>query len=226
MRLFTAVFPPESVLDHLDLAVHGVTSTGASPRWVPRENRHITLSYYADVPEGTVEDMSAELAVVAGKHQPLDLRLRGAGSFGSRVLWIGVDGEVGPLRDLAEDCLTASPREVPEEVKPHRPHLTVARARAGQVRPPRGRDRWGNRRSGAGGGRDGAARTGRAAARDAGRDPFADARSALEPAAHALSVYAGPVWSVESFALVESRPGEGAQGGPRYIVLETFELRG
>ncbi|MBL0886792.1 RNA 2',3'-cyclic phosphodiesterase [Myceligenerans indicum] len=234
MRLFTAVLPPEDVLDHLDLAVHGVTSTGASPRWVPRENRHITLSFYADVPEGAVEDLSAELAVVAGKHGPFDLRLRGAGSFGSRVLWIGVDHEVGRLRDLAGDCLVASPREVPEDVKPHRPHLTIARARAGQVRAPRGRDRWGKRRTGydakSGGGRGGGARTAGPAregpAREGARDPFADARSELEPAAHALSVYAGPPWPVESFALVESRPGEGAQGGPRYTVLEAFELRG
>ncbi|GAB4085153.1 RNA 2',3'-cyclic phosphodiesterase [Myceligenerans cantabricum] len=211
MRLFTAVFPPEGVLDHLDLAVQGVTSTGATPRWVPRENRHITLAFYADVPEGAVEDLCEEVAAVAGKHGSFDLRLRGAGSFGSRVLWIGVDGEVGHLRDLAADCLGASPREVPDDVKPHRPHLTVARTRAGQVRPPRGRDRWGRR------GRDGAG---------GGRDPFAAARSALEPAAHALSVYAGPPWTVESFALVESRPGEGAHGGPGYTVLERFELRG
>ncbi|GAB3169713.1 RNA 2',3'-cyclic phosphodiesterase [Myceligenerans halotolerans] len=233
MRLFTAVFPPESVLDHLDLAIHGVTSTGASLRWVPRENRHITLSFYADVPEGAVDDVAEELAVVAGKHGPLDLRLRGAGSFGSRVLWIGVDGDVGPLRVLAADCLTASPREVPDEVKPHRPHLTIARARAGQVRPPRGRDRWGKRRgaydAGRGGGRGSAGRAGAGRVtvpRDVVRDPFADARSELEPAAHALSVYGGPSWPVESFALVESRPGEGAQGGPRYTILETFELRG
>jgi 2'-5' RNA ligase len=226
--LFTAVLPPDDVLDHLDLAVHGVAGTGASPRWVPRENRHITLSFYADVPSGAVEDLSHELAVVAGKHRAHDLRLRGAGSFGSRVLWIGVDGELGRLRDLAEDCLAASPREVPEDVKPHRPHLTVARARAGQVRPPRGRDRWGKRRNGndggRGGGRAGGGRT--AVVPDGARDRFADARSELEPAAHALSVYAGPPWTVESFALLESLPGEGPQGGPRYTILETFELRG
>ncbi|MBE1876490.1 RNA 2',3'-cyclic phosphodiesterase [Myceligenerans pegani] len=223
MRLFTAVFPPEGVLDHLDLAIHGVTSVGASPRWVPRENRHVTLSFYADVPEGAVDDLVEELAGVAGKHGPLDLRLRGAGSFGSRVLWIGVDGDVGTLRDLAEDCLAASPREVPEDVKPHRPHLTIARARAGQVRPPRGRDRWGKRRSAYDGGRGG----GRAAtSSEVVRDRFAGARSELEPAAHALSVYAGPPWPVGEFALVQSRPGEGAQGGPRYTVLETFDLRG
>lgn len=208
MRLFAAVFPPDEVLDHLGLAVHGVSVAGASPRWTPRENQHITLAFYADVPEGAVGELAEGLAVVAGKHPAPRLRLRGAGSFGSRVLWIGVDGELPRLKQLAEDCLDASVREVPDDVKPHRPHLTIARARAGQVRPPRGRDRWGKTRSG---------RTGA---------DFSDARSPLDPAAHALSVYAGPEWTAESFALVESHPGEGPQGGPRYTVLERFDLRG
>ena len=198
MRLFTAVFPPQRVKDHLGLAIDGVP---ASPRRVPRESLHITLAFYADLREGTVPELRDELADVARKHAPVDLRLRGAGSFGARVLWIGVDGATGLLKDLAADCLAASPREVPDDVKPHRAHVTVARARAGQVRPPRGRDRWGG--SGAG-----------------------EPRSALEPAARALSVYAGPEWTADSFALVESHPGEGPQGGPRYEVVETWALDG
>ncbi|GGM39632.1 RNA 2',3'-cyclic phosphodiesterase [Promicromonospora citrea] len=198
MRLFTAVVPPPDVLDHLQLAVDGVPAT---PRWVPRENLHITLAFYADLPAGTVPELCEDLAAVARKHGPVDLRLRGAGSFGARVLWIGVDGGTDALRDLAADCLAASPREVPDDVKPHRAHLTVARARAGQVRPPRGRDRWGKRSGG-------------------------EPRSALEPAAQALSVYAGPSWTADTFALVESHPGEGPQGGPRYDVVETWSLEG
>ncbi|GAB2502963.1 RNA 2',3'-cyclic phosphodiesterase [Promicromonospora xylanilytica] len=198
MRLFTAVIPPQRVLDHLGLATQGVP---ASPRWVPRENLHITLAFYADLPEGTVPELVDELTDVARKHGPVDLRLRGAGSFGARVLWIGVDGETRSLHDLATDCLAASPREVPEDVKPHRAHVTVAHARAGQVRPPRGRDRWGKRSGG-------------------------EPRSALEPAAQALSVYAGPDWTADSFALLVSYPGEGAQGGPRYEVLESWDLEG
>ncbi|HEV6955000.1 MAG TPA: RNA 2',3'-cyclic phosphodiesterase [Promicromonospora sp.] len=198
MRLFTAVVPPPDVLDHLRLAVDGVPAT---PRWVPRENLHITLAFYADLPAGTVPELCEDLSDVARKHGPVDLRLRGAGSFGARVLWIGVDGATDALRDLAADCLAASPREVPDDVKPHRAHLTVARARAGQVRPPRGRDRWGRR-------------------------PGGEPRSALEPAAQALSVYAGPAWTADTFVLVESHPGEGPQGGPRYDVVETWSLDG
>lgn len=196
MRLFTAVFPPRHVTDHLGLAIDGVP---ASPRWMPRESLHITLAFYADLPEGTVPELCDELAGVARRHGPVGLRLRGAGSFGARVLWIGVDGAADALRDLATDCLAASPREVPDDVKPHRAHITVARTRAGQVQPPRGRDRWG--------------RTG-------SREP----RSALEPAARALSVYAGPDWTADSFALVESHPGEGPQGGPRYEIVGTWRL--
>ena len=124
MRLFTAVFPPQRVKDHLGLAIDGVP---ASPRWVPRESLHITLAFYADLPEGTVPELRDELADVARKHAPIDLRLRGAGSFGARVLWIGVDGGTGALKDLAADCLAASPREVPEDVKPHRAHVTQVR---------------------------------------------------------------------------------------------------
>ena len=198
MRLFTAVFPPQSVLDHLGLAIDGVP---ASPRWVPRESLHITLAFYADLPEGTIPELRDDLSDVARKHGPIDLRLRGAGSFGARVLWIGVDGGTDALTGLAADCLAASPREVPDGVKPHRAHVTVAYARAGQVRPPRGRDRWGKR---------------------AGGEP----RSALEPAAQALSVYAGPDWTADSFALVESHPGEGPQGGSRYEIVETWDLEG
>ncbi len=198
MRLFTAVIPPQSVLDHLGLAIDGVP---ASPRWVPRESLHITLAFYADLPEGTIPELRDDLGDVARKHGPIDLRLRGAGTFGARVLWMGVDGGTDGLKGLATECLAASPREVPDHVRPHRAHVTVAYARAGQVKPPRGRDRWGKR---------------------AGGEP----RSALEPAAQALSVYAGPDWTADSFALVESHPGEGPQGGSRYEIVETWDLEG
>jgi len=203
VRLFTAVFPPASVLDHLDLALHGVSANltisdanRGGPRWLPREMQHVTLAFYADVPEGTVPDLTDELAALAQEHRPFELRLRGAGTFSGKVLWIGVDGDMSALKGLASACLDSSPREVPEEVRPRRPHLTVARARAGQVKPPRGR--WRRDQEGP--------------------------RSELEPAAQALSVYAGPSWRVDSFALVESRMGEGPQSGPLYTPLEWFPL--
>lgn len=205
MRLFTAVVPPANVLDHLDLALRGVganltvsDANRGGPRWSPREMQHVTLAFYADVPEGSLPDLEEELAAVARDHAPFEVRLRGAGTFSSRVLWMGIDGETAALRRLAAACLDASPREVPDDVKPHRAHLTVARARAGQVKPPRAR--W--------------------------RKAVEGPRSELEPVAQALAVYAGPAWTVDSFALVESRPGAGPGGGSLYTVVETWDLHG
>jgi RNA 2',3'-cyclic 3'-phosphodiesterase len=40
-----------------------------------------------------------------------------------------------------------------------------------------------------------------------------------------LDAYAGPRWTADEFALVESHLGEGPRKRPRHEVLETFELR-
>jgi len=67
---------------------------------------------------------------------PMTLRLAGAGRFGSmrrpQVAWAGLEGDVGPLVDLARR-LTAVARSLrlPVEDRPFRPHLTLGRWRAG-----------------------------------------------------------------------------------------------
>ena len=40
-----------------------------------------------------------------------------------------------------------------------------------------------------------------------------------------LDAYAGPTWTVDEFALIESHLGEGPRKRPRHVVLETFALR-
>jgi 2'-5' RNA ligase len=53
----------------------------------------------------------------------LDLRFAGAGRFGDRVLWVGVQGDRDRLRALAGGLAT--------DGRPYRPHLTLARVRPG-----------------------------------------------------------------------------------------------
>jgi len=62
----------------------------------------------------------------------MTLRLAGAGRFGSvrrpQVFWTGLDGDVGPLVDLARRLAGgARALELPVEDRPFRPHLTVGR---------------------------------------------------------------------------------------------------
>jgi 2'-5' RNA ligase len=67
----------------------------------------------------------------------MTLRLAGGGRFGSlrrpQVAWAGLDGDVGPLVDLA-GRLAAAARSLglPVEDRPFRPHLTLGRWRPRQ----------------------------------------------------------------------------------------------
>lgn len=129
LRLFAALVPPPEVLDHaafaLDQVRHGPVEL---MRWVPRENLHLTLAFYGDVPIGALPEVAEALALVAGAWSPSELQLSGAGSFGGRTLWLGIsnghDGALAGLMRQAADVLE-QPRGGTDG--PPRPHVTVAR---------------------------------------------------------------------------------------------------
>src|SRR5699024_6699879 len=117
MRLFAAIRPPGFVLEHLDGALAALRSgAGDRLRWVPPEQLHLTVAFYGEM-----------LASAVAGWGSMQLSLRGAGSFSSRNLWVGVAGEVARLRLLMTDCAQAPLAESEPERAP-RPHLTVARS--------------------------------------------------------------------------------------------------
>ena len=67
-----------------------------------------------------------------GAAPAMTLRLMGAGRFGSsrrpQVFWAGLEGDVGPLVELAQRLADATRGlDLPVEERPFRPHLTVGR---------------------------------------------------------------------------------------------------
>ena len=91
----------------------------------------MTLAFFGEVPEATVPALAAAvgdaLAVV-----DVHLRLAGAGTFPAkgdpRVLWVGVDGDVEELAELAAAAADAGRSVgVPIERRAYRPHVTVGR---------------------------------------------------------------------------------------------------
>lgn len=123
MRLFVALAPPPEVLAHADRALTPVRERWPEVRWVPAERWHLTLAFYGEVPDEKVAGTQRMLERRLAGHTSLELRLRGAGQFSRRAVWLGVDGEVLALRRLA--------RAVTCERRPYRPHLTVGRLRGG-----------------------------------------------------------------------------------------------
>ena len=99
-------------------------------RWVPPQNWHLTLAFLGPVPGHRLADLEARLARTAVRHGPLSLRLAGSGHFGTRVLYVGLAGDLEPLGRLAASVAAAARRaKVAVDDRPYRPHLTLARLR-------------------------------------------------------------------------------------------------
>jgi 2'-5' RNA ligase len=206
VRLFAAVRPPADVLDHLDLALR-VVRAGArgddrsSPvRWTAEENRHLTVAFYGEVPGGGSDDLAHGLARVAEEVEPFELRLRGAGVFSHRTLWVGASGDVDAMNRLSARAVDAG-ADVgtrPDERVRSRPHLTVGRVDP-SARPTR-----------------------RSRRRPDDEPPSAQ----IDALVRALAVYEGPAWTVEELLLVESEPGAGRGGGPLYTTVDGWRLGG
>ena len=218
MRLFTAVYPSAEALAHLELALQGVggaavADPGAGLRWVPAEQRHVTLLFHGEVPDGAVPGYVDALAAAVHDLAPFELALAGSGVFGGRTLWAGVQGAVHALRSLAATAdETAGSSGLPAADRAGgRPHLTVARATL-RAQPERRRRVDASRGGVRGGARGGAAPTGEV--------------SPLAAWAHALAVYRGPAWSVDAVHVVASRLGAGRSGGPAHEDVAVLPLAG
>lgn len=132
MRLFVSVEPSAAARTELSSTISGLDVAPARP--VAPERWHITLAFLGDIDGGGVPAVRDGLAAVAAGVGPLRLRLAGAGVFPDprrpAVLWIGLTGDVDPLRRLAAqvtDALRAA--GVCVERRRFAPHVTVARYR-------------------------------------------------------------------------------------------------
>ncbi|MER7669327.1 RNA 2',3'-cyclic phosphodiesterase [Kitasatospora sp. NPDC096128] len=131
MRLFVAVLPPGEALQGLSDAVaplHGLPGADRL-RWTTVEGWHLTLAFLGQVPAERLPELETALAAVAEAHPAHRLRIAGAGRFGDRVLWAGVEGRTWALRGLAEAVAGAAAELTGEaDAFAFHPHLTLARA--------------------------------------------------------------------------------------------------
>lgn len=132
MRLFVSVEPSPAARAALADELGRIDVAPA--RLVAPERWHVTLAFLGEIDVGRVPALDVRLAEVAAGAVPMQLRLAGAGVFPSRarpaVLWVGLAGDVEPVRRLA-GAVARSLREagVEREGRRFAPHLTIARYR-------------------------------------------------------------------------------------------------
>ena len=125
LRLFAALDIPDDIADRLLPLQKGI----GGAKWRPRENLHVTLRFFGEVPEPVADDIDGELLTIAENHTAFEIALKGAGTFGGadpHALWMGVAASE-PLKKLAADCERAA-RRAKLKPDPHafKPHVTMA----------------------------------------------------------------------------------------------------
>jgi len=133
LRLFVACELPPAVRDALGRLQDELRARGAGRlRWVRPEGIHLTLKFLGEVPAARREAVENALAGAVVSPFALDVRLGSLGGFGGRqrlrVIWVGLEGDVEGLAELAaliEEAL--GPLGFPREGRPFAPHLTLAR---------------------------------------------------------------------------------------------------
>jgi 2'-5' RNA ligase len=136
VRLFVAIVPPAAVLDELEAAVAPLRPAWPALRWTGRPAWHLTLAFLGEVSEDTAAALGPRLERAAHRHPILSLSFAGGGAFPApgraRVLWTGIRGDRRALEALARSAGAGARRAgapPPDEGRPFRPHVTLARCR-------------------------------------------------------------------------------------------------
>jgi RNA 2',3'-cyclic 3'-phosphodiesterase len=137
-RVFASVPVNDAVRSIMQRAQNGLRAQDWPVRWVDPRLAHVTLRFYGDSDMVTVAGMRSALAEVAGRHDSLRLQTGSLDAFPSptraRVFWLGLDGDVSPLRALVAD-INAGGEDEGNGKRSFKPHVTLARLRNG-AHPP------------------------------------------------------------------------------------------
>lgn len=126
-RLFVAV----PVADEVKAAIAqllkrtDITREFKCPR---AEKIHLTLRFFGNVAADRVPELQARLAEACRRAAPFSLRAEGLGQFGRRVLWVDLQGDLVPLRQLAaETAAQTAGFGGHREERDFTPHITIGR---------------------------------------------------------------------------------------------------
>ena len=134
-RLFVAVPVPEATRAACRALIEPVRTLpyGRYARWVHLDTLHVTLRFLGDTPPDRVPDVAGAVRVAVGARMAFEVGLGGAGAFPPgghkiRALWLGIVAGAADLAAIVADLEPALVRAgYPEDPRPFRPHLTVAR---------------------------------------------------------------------------------------------------
>ncbi|HEY8149625.1 MAG TPA: RNA 2',3'-cyclic phosphodiesterase [Vicinamibacteria bacterium] len=139
IRAFVALPLPDTLRRAVAETIQGLTPSLPGVRFVRDEGAHVTLRFLGWTQADTIGALQAPLRAAAAACPPLDLAVRGLGTFPERgrprVLWLGlgVPRAAAALQAACESAAVAAGFE--PETRAFHPHLTLGRWRDRKPRP-------------------------------------------------------------------------------------------
>ncbi len=132
IRTFIAIPLPEHVKKEVHRVIGLLRQRNRGVRWVKPDNMHLTLKFLGNIDESFVDDISRALDDIASHYAQLELSIDRLGSFPGperpRVIWVGLDGDLKSLSEIARDIDDmATDFGVKRETRPFRAHITLGR---------------------------------------------------------------------------------------------------
>ncbi len=130
MRVFFSVEVPDEIKDNIEKLIGGLKL--GPIKWINKKNMHITLKFLGNVEDEKIESLEDTVAKLVKDFGSIKIGFGGFGAFPDpkhpRVIWSGINGGAGKLKELAnkiEDAL--SQQGYGEEEREFSPHLTIGR---------------------------------------------------------------------------------------------------
>lgn len=134
LRTFLAIDLPSSLQAAIEQNIRTVKRELPGLSWSKPGNLHVNLKFFGDTTESQVDLIRRAVEPAISHVSPFVVELKGFGVFpdnrAPRVLWVGLGGALDSLVALAGSIGRAVvPLGFPQEDRPFRPHLTVARVK-------------------------------------------------------------------------------------------------
>ncbi len=133
LRAFIALPLPEATLRIIAKLQQELATALPGIRWMKPATIHLTLAFLGDIAEDSLEKLGTSMLSIGGLQPPVTATFSGLGAFPSchrpRVVWLGLDGgnTLNQLRRAVKAELDIL--QLPIDVRPFVPHLTLGRSR-------------------------------------------------------------------------------------------------
>ncbi|MDY6855435.1 MAG: RNA 2',3'-cyclic phosphodiesterase [Thermodesulfobacteriota bacterium] len=135
IRSFLAIELPFTIIKKIKKVQDDLKSSLFSVKWVRPESIHLTLKFFGNIEEESIEEISRVITGVTSKFSPFHLEIRDIGAFPSlirpRVIWVGVD-ERGDTLKILYNMIEKNLETIgfdPEQ-RQFNPHLTLGRVKS------------------------------------------------------------------------------------------------